>query len=130
MRALFALLAIAVLVPEAATAQVSARIHVGGPIGGWVQIGEPYPPARVVYRAPRREMVFVERYPAPRVIVVHGKKHRHDRRCRHEDYRQRVVYYDRDYDRYYDSDYGRNQRGHRRERVEVYQHEGRYYRHR
>lgn len=120
MRALISLVAVAALIPAAATAQVPARIHVVGSIGGWVQIGAPYRPVRVGYRAPRREVV----------IVVHGQKHRHDRRCRHADVHQRVVYYDRDHDRYYDADRGRNQRRRGWQRVEVYQHEGRYYRHR
>lgn len=128
MRALLPLVAIASLVPAVASAQVSARIHVGGPIGAWVYIGDPYP--GVVYRAPRRDVVIVERHPAPRVIVVHGKKHRHDRRCRHADFDRQVVYYDRDHDRYYDGARERYQRGRRWERVEVYRHEGRYYRHR
>jgi hypothetical protein len=130
MRALLPLVAVASLIPAAAAAQVSARIHIGGPIGAWVHIGDPYPPVRVVYRVPRREVVIVDRHPGPRVIVVHGKKHRHDRQCRHADFHREIVYFDRDHDRYYDADRDRHQRGRRWKRVEVYRHEGRYYRHR
>ncbi len=144
---LLALLGAAALVSAPAAAQVSARIHIGGPIGGWIEVGNP-PRVRVVYRPPARRMDPRDHHRGPRVIVVHRGQHRHDRYCRHSGYDRLVVYYDRDHDRYYDRDDDRyrdrddhyrdrdddryrgrdSKRGRGWHRVEVYRHDGRYYR--
>lgn len=143
---LLALVSAVALVPAPAAAQVSARIHVGGPIGGWIEVGNPPP---VGYRPRARRMATRDSYRGSGVIVVHRGKHRHDRYCRHSGYDRLVVYYDRDHDRYYgrdddryrdrDDDHyrgrdddryrGRNPgRGRGWQRVEIYRHDGRYYR--
>jgi hypothetical protein len=112
------LLAVAalLLVPAGADAQVRGTIIIGGyPVGGVIRIGEPAP------RYPRR-VVIVERE-APRVIVVEKwKKHRHDRYCRHDRHRTRVIYYDRHDHVYYD----RYRPG--LVEIDAWEHEGRYYR--
>lgn len=159
---LLALVGAVALVPAPAAAQVSARIHVGGPIGGWIEVGNAPP---VVYLPRARRMATRDYYRGPGVIVVHRGKHRHDRYCRRSGYDRLVVYYDRDHDRYYDRDderyydrdgdryYGRDDdryrdrdddhyrgrdddryrgrnpgRGRGWQRVEIYRHDGRYYR--
>ena len=151
---LLALVGAVALVPAPAAGQVSARIHVGGPIGGWIEVG---PPPPVVYLPRAGRMATRDYHRGPRVIVVHRGKHRHDRYCRHSGYDRLVVYYDRDHDRYYDRNDDRyrdrdddryydrdddryrdrnddhyrgrdSRRGRGWQRVEIYRHDGRYYR--
>lgn len=108
-----------VLLPFDADAQVRGTIIIGGyPVGGVIRIGEPVP------RYPRR-VVVVERE-APRVVVVERwKKHKHNRHCHHDRYRQRVIYYDR-YDHVYYDRYDRRRPG--LVELQVYEHDGQYYR--
>jgi len=129
---LLALVSAVALGPAPAAAQVSARIHIGGPTGGWIEVGTP-PRVRVVYPPPTRRIHIRDHHRGPRGIVVHRGKHRHDRYCRHSGYDRLVVYYDRGHDRYYDRDDDRYRdrdprRGRGWQRVEVYRHDGRYFR--
>jgi len=111
--------------PAPAHSQVTAHIRIAGlPIGGVIRIGERRPVVVVAPRARGRRVVVVDgrRYREPRVIYVESRRHRRDRHSRHDRYERRVVYYDRYEDRYYD--------GYRRGlvEVEVYVHDGHYYR--
>jgi hypothetical protein len=93
-----------------------------GPIAGHVVVGEPGPV--VVYPAPVRHVVVIDRY-TPRVIVVEpvGWPRGRAYGWRRYGYRPVVVYYDGA--RYYDRWFG-GRPGLRR--VEVYRRDGRYYR--
>jgi hypothetical protein len=131
MKAAFAATSLALaltLAARTAHAQhVSADIFIGGgPVAGHVAVGEPrYPPVYapvVVYPQPRRVM-FIDRYPPPRVVVVEPMN-RGRGWWKHHSLRPVALYYDPGHGAYYDR-YYRGYPGLRQ--VTVYESDGRYY---